>query len=145
MRFTLITLLVCSMSGCGSARQPSEPSANNGDHKAPTVEEVAAQEVVIAETERLRGKITIDEKKPHRPVIAVSFTTTNVTDAELLHLKELTSLQTLGLSGTQVTDDGLLHLKGLTSLRMLSLVNTQVTGYGREELRKPLPNCRIYR
>ena len=43
---------------------------------------------------------------------------TQVTDAGLEHLKGLTQLQGLSLSGTQVTDAGLEHLKGLTQLQI---------------------------
>jgi S1-C subfamily serine protease len=75
----------------------------------------------IAAIEKLGGKVTFDEKSPNRPVISVDLNRTKVTDEELLHLKTLTSLQTLSLTGTKVTDSGLVHLKGLTSLQMLGL------------------------
>ena len=38
-----------------------------------------------------------------------------------MHLKALTSLQTLNLSDTQVTDAGLAYLQGLTRLKRLAL------------------------
>ena len=50
-----------------------------------------------------------------------------VADAGLVHLKGFTNLQTLSIEGTQVTDAGLVHLKDLTNLQSLSLANTQVT------------------
>ena len=53
-----------------------------------------------------------------------------VTDAGLVDLKNLTRLQTLHLQGTKVTDVGLAHLSGLSSLRQLYLNNTQVIGTG---------------
>jgi len=43
------------------------------------------------------------------------------TDADLVHLEGLASLEQLYLSGTQVTGAGLVHLKGLTNLRILNL------------------------
>ena len=55
---------------------------------------------------------------------------TKITDAGLVHLKGLTKLQTLYLSQTQITDAGLVHLKGLTHLKELSLEGTRVTGSG---------------
>jgi internalin A len=55
---------------------------------------------------------------------------TRVTDAGLVHLKRLTKLECLTLNGTQVTDAGLSHLKGLNSLEELSLDRTRVTDSG---------------
>ena len=55
---------------------------------------------------------------------------TQVTNAGLVRLKELTGLEHLWLESTQVTDAGLVHLKGLTNLEELLLDNTQVTDAG---------------
>jgi hypothetical protein len=86
-------------------------------------------------------------------VLTVLLTNTRLTDAGLVHLLGLTSLQTLGLDntqgtdvglarlrltglqqlllgGSQVTDAGLAHLQGLTGLQHLSLGGTQVTDAG---------------
>ena len=68
---------------------------------------------------------------------------TGVTDAGLVHLKGLTSLQSLHLGGTEVTDVGLEHLKGLTSLKTLDLRKTKVTTAGVEDLQSALPKCYI--
>lgn len=59
---------------------------------------------------------------------------TAITDAGLEHLEGLTELRTLKLEGTRVTDAGLRHLKGLTQLEELDLTGTQVTDAGLEEL-----------
>ena len=56
------------------------------------------------------------------------------TDADLVHLKALTSLTFLALSGTKVTDTGLEHLKDLTNLQTLELRNTHITDTGLEHL-----------
>ncbi len=55
-----------------------------------------------------------------------------ITDAGIEHLKGLSQLKMLGLSGTQITDSGLEHLKGLTQLRRLWLDDTNVTDAGLE-------------
>ena len=47
------------------------------------------------------------------------------------------------LSGTDVTDSELVHLKDLTQLEHLYLNNTQVTDAGVAELQRALPNCKI--
>jgi len=61
---------------------------------------------------------------------------TQITDAELAHLRGLTHLQRLSLDGTQVTDAGLRHLKGLTYLTVLVLSGTKVTDVGAERLQQ---------
>ena len=66
-----------------------------------------------------------------------------ITDAGLVHLKDLIKLSHLNLSDTQITDAGLLHLKGLTKLERLNLKDTKVTDSGVAELQKALPNCNI--
>ena len=64
---------------------------------------------------------------------------TQTTDTSLVQLEQLTSLETLELSGTQITDAGLVHLKGLARLQALVLGNTQITDAGVDTL----PKCRI--
>ena len=121
----------------------------------------------VATIEKLGGKVGYDEGSPERPIVQVNFQLAEVTDAHLVHLKALTSLQHLDLSITQVTDAGLEHLKGMTSLRVLYLERTWVgdagleylkgltslrvlnlgrtpfTDAGVNELKKALPKCRI--
>ena len=70
---------------------------------------------------------------------------TKITDAGLVHLKELTNLQTLFLANTKITDTGLVHIKGLTQLQDLGLQQTKVTDTGVADLKKALPNCKIYK
>ena len=69
----------------------------------------------------------------------------HATDADLEHLKGLSELQHLNLTGTKVTDAGLEHLKGLTALRGLDLGLTQVTDAGVAQLKESLPNVRVVR
>jgi len=68
-----------------------------------------------------------------------------VTDAGLVHLKSLTSLQELNLHNTQVTDAGLEYLKGLAVLQFLYLSKTRVTTAGVKDLQAALPKCEIIR
>ena len=55
-------------------------------------------------------------------------------DADLQHIRSLTSLHELGLNNTLVTDAGLVHLKGLTRLERLELSETQIAGDGLQHL-----------
>ncbi len=61
--------------------------------------------------------------------------TTRCIDADLVHLKDLTSVESLGFSGTRITDAGLKHLKELPKLQYLTLRDTQVSDAGLEHLR----------
>lgn len=55
---------------------------------------------------------------------------TEITDAGLVHLKEMPQLTRLHLEKTKITDDGLEHLKGLPSLEYLNVYDTAVTDAG---------------
>jgi len=66
--------------------------------------------------------------------LSVDLSNTQVTDADLEHLKGVTSIHSLKLSNTQVSDAGLEHLKGLTDLIILDLRDTQVTDEGIKRL-----------
>ncbi len=70
-----------------------------------------------------------------RTVIFVHFDGTKVTDADLIHLKDLPQIRMLSLSKTQITDAGLANLEGLSQLQWLHLQNTQITDAGLKRLR----------
>jgi len=70
---------------------------------------------------------------------------TQITDAGLVHLKELKNLTFLSVAYTQITDVGLVHLKGLTKLEKLELLGVKPSDAGVAELQKALPNCEITR
>ena len=59
----------------------------------------------------------------------------SVTDADLEHLKGLTTLQHLDLSWNKITDDGLEHLKGLTNLESLILNDVTIADAGLAHLK----------
>ena len=63
----------------------------------------------------------------------------------MAHLKPLTKLELLILSGTGVTDAGLKELVVLKELWGLSVTGTRVTAAGAAELHKALPKCQIDR
>jgi len=56
-------------------------------------------------------------------------------DAELIHVGNLSRLERLLLFSSPVTDDGVTHLKGLTCLQELNLSFTEVTNAGLENLK----------
>lgn len=53
-----------------------------------------------------------------------------ISDAGLIHVKDVTNVTFLSLVGTEITDAGLVNLKGLTNLEVLRLDRTQVTAAG---------------
>ena len=95
-----------------------------------TAEPNADQARVIAEIEKLGGKVTFDEKSPGKPVILVDLAYSKVTDARLGYLTGLTRFKWLILIDTKVTDAGLAHLAGLTQLERLWLDGTGITDAG---------------
>lgn len=126
---------------------------------------------VIAEVERLGGKVELDETLPAKPIVKIDLHSTQVTDADLAflshakkdlrelryldlrlthigdagaaNLKNLTSLQTLNLFRTQVGDKGLAYLKNLRQLQTLLISGTKITDEGAKELQRSLPRLRF--
>ena len=107
----------------------------------------------VAAVKKLGGKLTLDESKPDKPVVGVSFAYRPISNDDLAALeicrprsarpardahrrrgggalKRLTSLKVLNLSGTKFGDKGLEQLKGLTALEDLDLTATAVTDAG---------------
>ena len=124
MRVLLVVLLV-GITGCGE----TDPN-------------VAALNAVISESAQPGAEIHRNEQGE---VIAVNLCRTKITDAGLVHFKNLARLQELHLYNTQITDAGLVQLTGLSSLRTLMLEDTRITNGGISQLRKALPNCDISR
>jgi hypothetical protein len=102
------------------------------------------QNVAIREIERLGGKVERRARGPNwllrtlgnawtgsfGDVVAVDYTASAVTDADLTDLQKLPYLELLTLADTKVTDRGLDHVQRLTSLRALVLTSTPVTDAG---------------
>ena len=104
-----------------------------------TAEPDKSREAAIKAIEKLGGKVGYDDKK--KEVVRVDLNRSQVTDADLGHLKGFTELQVLDLYDTMIGDAGLEHLKGLTKLRFLMLKQTNATQAGVKKLEKALPNC----
>jgi hypothetical protein len=95
-----------------------------------TVHVQQIRENVSKAVTRLGGKVSVDERIEGRPAIHIYLGRTQATDADLVCLEGLVSLQTLGLAFTRITDAGLSRLKGLTNLQSLDLGKTRVTNTG---------------
>ena len=68
-----------------------------------------------------------------------------VTDKGMATVKTLERLQVLYLGKTGLTDRGLAELKGLDGLRTLNVVGTKVTGDAAEKFADEMPNLRTVR
>jgi hypothetical protein len=69
-------------------------------------------------------------------VSTVNLSLQQVTDPQLRHLRGLTELESLDLSGTGIGDSGLAHIKGLTRLKKLKLIHTPITDAGLAHLKR---------
>jgi len=74
-------------------------------------------------------------------VVDVEYGDTNITDAAIEHLKELTQVRKLNLFNTNITDAGLESITVLARLRELYIPGTKITDAGLEHL-KELPQLR---
>ncbi len=75
-------------------------------------------------------------------LINLSLTQTKITDIGLVQLENLNQLEYLWLSSTEITDAGLKHLKGLNSLQKIDLGWTKITDAGLKHL-KGMNNLKI--
>lgn len=132
--------LAAAISVCGCREEGSSIATANKSEIS--LEAANTPEQAVANIKKLGGAVGFDRRKSDRPAIAVSFSRTNITDAGLVHLKELTNIETLYIWGHQVTDAGLVHLKGLTKLQKLSLNRCQLTDAGLVHL-KELTNLQV--
>ena len=141
-RCPIITVVLLAVAGGIPACTGPQQQTESGPKGVPAKPKVAAKkpkkihsaetEKAIGAIEKLGGKVELDEKLPGKPVYSVRLATTkvNATDADLVHLKELTELELLFLNYSKVTDTGLVHLNGLTKLKTLWLNSTKVTSAG---------------
>lgn len=162
----LAVLVVCSKLNA------QEPPVATQPAPTPTTAPAITQEQVLAEIEKLGGKVENHGRGPDGAFLTVIFQfgrRQEVTDAALSHLavlthvyslnvigcnvtdvgvgylKNLNHLANLFLSGTKVTDAGLEQLKGLNQLNLLNLYGTKVTDQGVKKLQEALPKSKISR
>ena len=67
--------------------------------------------------------------------VSVSLSAIRITDAGLVHLSGLSSLERLKLDNTKISDVGLGNLKALSSLKLLHLFRTRITDAGLQHLK----------
>jgi hypothetical protein len=95
--------------------------------------------------EKAGGKITVDDKLPEKPVVAVILWGPGFKAELLRELKELKSLQKLRMGGPWISDDGVKELKDLKSLQLLEIRSPKVTDAALKDLQDALPKLKIRR
>ena len=78
-------------------------------------------------------------------VVGMCLIRSEVTDADLDHIRRLPHLKMLQIGDTNTTDAGIENLKGLTQLERLGIGGTKITDAGIEALQKALPKSEISR
>ena len=100
----------------------------------------STRERLIAEINRLGGKLEFDETVASRPIVKIDLHGTAVTDSDLVFLdsakKDLQTLRYLDLRLTKIGDEGVGKLKNLTGLQTLNLFRTQLGDKGLARLKK---------
>ena len=103
--------------------KPKPKSAPENKSKTDKPPAQAADADPIAALKKLGARINQNEQGE---VVEVSLGNRKITDAGLVHLKGLVSLQDLSLAGPPVRDEGLAHLKGLKKLTVLPVPTPSV-------------------
>ncbi|HEX5272057.1 MAG TPA: hypothetical protein VFW33_16285, partial [Gemmataceae bacterium] len=115
MRFRRPLVLTCTLLLAGAARLPAQDA--------------------VAAIKKLGGKLTLDESKPGKPVVGVSFAYRPITNDDLAALESLPALESLDLRVTRIDDGAAARLKGLAALKVLGLAGTKVGDAGLEKLK----------
>lgn len=117
---------------------------------------------------RAGGTVTFDETKTPKTVVGVDLSMsataykllpqlrafpdlescsvwdTPITDDDLKHLHGLTKLQRLNLGNTDVTDQALYYLRDMKYLRELHVNGTKFTAAGLQDLKRSLPDTKVF-
>jgi hypothetical protein len=111
--------LVLAVAGCGQGPSPEQTKA-------------------LADIHQLGGKVNFDSGG-----YEVDFRGSQVENDDLAGLKHIANLKNVDLRGTRISDAGLVHLEGLKTLDRLYLTRSLATEAGAEKVRKALPNTKV--
>ena len=141
-----LTMTLALLVGCGG---PESDIGKQGDPKPEYAEQVkaAAASGVMVTCDKT-GEVSFLDFHAHPDVSGavlhvrefpnlrlLNFSSSKLTDEDLVHLAAAKNVEELGLHGTQVTDEGIQHLAGMTKLRQLNLTDTAVTDVTLEKLK----------
>jgi Leucine-rich repeat (LRR) protein len=107
--------LGCVFAGEESLESPTSPTLTSGARLDPTQ--------AVIELRKIGARITMDEKRPGKPVTAVDLSGLQIGVGQLAPMRVLTELEELNMSETRsdAEDLGLENLAGLTKLHKLEL------------------------
>jgi Leucine-rich repeat (LRR) protein len=118
------------------------------------------QEQAVAAIKQMKGYVVYDRQRPGKPVTEVhlfegktagiglaplaklpeiewiGLHLSDISEADLEHLKGLTKLRRLGLADVKLTDAGLKRIEDLTTLEILFLMENPITDAGLDHLQK---------
>jgi len=99
---------------------------------------------ILAELDRLgKGRVCGGEWAGAKHLVAIDFSGTDLSDAQLMELAEHRDIAALDLSGTPVSDRSVAALARLTDLKRLDLSRTCMSAEAIQRLRSALPACEI--
>jgi hypothetical protein len=123
-------------------------------------EKNAAQEEAVAAIQKMKGFVVTDKNRPGKPVTQVHLYAgktagiglapleklpeiewiglhdSDISEAELDHLKGLTKLRRLGLAHLRLDDASLKRIEDMTTIEILFLMENPITDAGLDHLRK---------
>ena len=103
----------------------------------------ASRNAAIEKLTELGAKITVSYVDGDQPIYIVNLELSRVTDADLVHLKDLGRISGLQIGHTRITDAGLAHIMQLDRLGSLRLETSKVTLAGLRELWRVFPRLEI--
>ena len=128
----LLALLLIGIVGCGGEdNSPDEGAAPSSPAVTP----------VKAENAEADGPKRMADKPPAQTAAADPVAALQKLGA-LIRQDDQGEVFEVYLAGTKITDAGLVHLKGLTNLQKL-IISGSITDAGVADLQKALPNCEI--
>jgi mono/diheme cytochrome c family protein len=111
-------------------KAPEEGVKKDDPLAGPGVEITPAEEAAVAKARELGALALRIAQNTNWLRVDFSLGGKDVTDDDLVILKDMPNLVELDLGGTKVTDKGLEHLAGLTNMVRLHLERTAITGSG---------------
>ncbi|QDV16223.1 Leucine Rich repeats (2 copies) [Gimesia panareensis] len=145
---TFIFLLLCS--GCGNTDESATDSIKAlggiiiSDDTGNVIRVNFSGSMIHDLSDRTISDAGLVHLKELNNLTTLELAGTKISDAGLEHLKELNNLTTLNLTSTRISDAGLVHLKELTRLTLLWLFKTKVTEEGVMKLNAAIPDCLIH-
>lgn len=128
---SIASLLVLTFVGCDTAPPAGTNTPAPMKRQERMLSKVSASQKEAAKAlEALGGEVQINEEDADPLILAVDFSNSQVTDADLAQLQELPSIGILDFTNTAITDEGLKHLAKYPNLVILTLSDTKVTDEG---------------